>query len=97
MLATSWVYRGNSDSALLWLGFGVFTGSAAIIVGSLSIGPRPLRSLGVGAWFLTMATGGVIIWLGRGAVEPDDQRGQVKRSGMLAARQMNCFSGLRAA
>lgn len=77
MLATSWVHRGNPDSALLWLGFGVFTGSAAIIVGSLSIGPRPLRSFGAGAWFLTMATGGVIIWLGRGAVEPDDQRGQV--------------------
>ena len=49
----------------------IFTGSAAIIVGSLSIGPQPHRSLGGGAGLLAMATDGDVAWVGRSAGEPE--------------------------
>ena len=74
MLVSAWSHRGDGESGLLWLGMGVFTASATIIVGSLSIGPRPLRSFGVGAWLLVMAGGALMVWLGRDALDATRSR-----------------------
>jgi hypothetical protein len=70
MLVQAWVARqGDPDGALLWLGAGIFTASAAVMAGSLSIGPRPLRSFGVGCWLLAMAGGAFMAWRSRHAIE----------------------------
>lgn len=74
MLVSAWSHRADREGGLLWLGMGVFTASATIIVGSLSIGPRPLRSFGVGAWLLVMAGGALMVWLGRDAFDSTKPR-----------------------
>ena len=68
-LFSAWTHRDNRETALLWLGLGVFILSVTVIVASLSIGPRPLRSFGVGVWLLVTATGASLVWLGRSSVE----------------------------
>lgn len=74
-LLGSWNHREDGQAALLWAGLGVFMFSAAVLSGSLSIGPRPLRAFGAGAWLLLMALGAGSVWLGRSAIEPGDRRG----------------------
>ena len=70
MLIEAWVSRQEDpEGARLWLGFGIFTASAAVIAGSLSIGPRPLRSFGVGGWLLAMACGAFVVWRSRNAID----------------------------
>ena len=67
--------RSDHGSMLLWSGFGVFVGAITVIVASLSIGPRPLRSLGVGAWTTVAALGAGMGWLGRGSHAVTSGRG----------------------
>lgn len=67
--------RSDHASMLLWSGFGVFVGAITVIVASLSIGPRPLRSLGVGAWMSVAALGAGMGWLGRGSHSVTSGRG----------------------
>lgn len=70
MLVEGWVSRHEDpEGALLWLGSGIFTASAAVIAGSLTIGPRPLRSFGVGCWLLAMACGAFVVWRSRSAID----------------------------
>lgn len=67
-LASAWTQRDDRQTALLWLGFAIFVLSVTVIVASMSIGPRPLRSFGVGAWFLVAASGALLVWLNRDAI-----------------------------
>lgn len=79
----AWTSRSDQDPALMWLGWGVFLSAISVVVGSLSIGPRPLRSFGVGAWFLVAAIGAFLVWAGRDAIDVTDRRGSVMAPLML--------------
>jgi len=79
----AFMQRESRDAMLLWLGWGLFMLGVTVIVGSLTIGPRPLRSFGVGAWLLVTACGAFIFWLGRGAVDTTSSKGQLVAPLML--------------
>jgi hypothetical protein len=83
MLVGAWSHKGDRESGLLWFGMGVFTASVTVIVGSLSIGPRPLRSFGVGVWLLVMAGGALMVWLGKDALDATRPRDVVGPPFML--------------
>lgn len=82
-LTGAWAQRDDRQEALLWFGFAVFVLSVTVPVASMSIGPRPLRSFGVGAWFLVAASGALLGWLNRGAIEPTSARGEMIAPVML--------------
>lgn len=54
---------------MLGAGWGLFLLGVTVVVGSLEIGPRPLRSVGAGAWLLVSAAGALMIWFGREAID----------------------------
>lgn len=80
---SAWANRSDHEAALMWLGWGVFLSAICVVVGSLSIGPRPLRSLGVGAWLLVAALGAFLVWTGRDAIDTTARRGSVIAPVML--------------
>ena len=80
---SAWTSRSEQEAALMWLGWGVFMSAISVVVGSLSIGPRPLRSFGVGAWFLVAALGAFLVWTGRDAIDVTARRGAVIAPMML--------------
>jgi hypothetical protein len=43
MFALAYAERDEQAAALLWVGYGVFTGSVTVIVASMSIGPDPTQ------------------------------------------------------
>ena len=77
MFALAYAERDDQAAALLWVGYSVFTGSVPFIVASMSIGPRPLRSFGVGAWLTVAASDLALVWMGRDATAANDGRGVV--------------------
>lgn len=79
----AWTGRRDQEPALMWLGFGVVMWAISVVVGSLSIGPRPLRSFGTGAWFLVAAVGAFLVWTGRDAIDTEARRGLVVAPLML--------------
>ena len=81
--ASAWSNRQDRDSTLLWAGWGIFALAVTVIVGSLSLGPRPLGSFGVGAWLLLMASGASTVWLGRAAIDLTTRRGPLFAPMML--------------
>jgi hypothetical protein len=60
-----WGARRPGHTALLWVGYRVFTGSVAFIVASRCIGARPRRRVGLGAALRVAASDSALVWRGR--------------------------------
>ncbi|WP_156971474.1 hypothetical protein [Knoellia sinensis] len=78
----------------LLLGVGLFLLGATVIVGSMSIGPRPLRSFGAGAWFVVMGAGAALAFAYRGSMGDVGSRGEVALGAMLLLAVTLPFLGL---